>query len=291
MTERQSSFAERPLLVLALGGNALSPPATVGDDYPVERGIISRTGVLLDQLTGTGYRLLVVHGNGPQVGRLLRQDPAHGNLDIHIAQTQGELGYLLAAAMQESAVGVLTRVVVDTDPGPPVKPVGPVLENRPHDEPAIRAGEGWRVIVPSPRPLEVMEQAAIQKLLEEQHVIAGGGGGIPQNDAGEVVHGVVDKDWVAALLAVRLNATHLVFATDVAGVLAEPATPFRAPLPSLDLAYARTLIKSGVAAPGSMAPKLESAIDFAGATGRSALICALDQIDAALAGSAGTRVG
>ena len=92
MTERRTTFAERPLLVLALGGNALSPPATAGDDYPVEREIIGRTGVLLNQLTETGHRLLIVHGNGPQVGRLLRQDPARGNLDIHIAQTQGELG-------------------------------------------------------------------------------------------------------------------------------------------------------------------------------------------------------
>ena len=291
MTERRSSFAKRPLLVLALGGNALSPPAAAGDDYPVERGIISRTGKLVDQLTQTGHRLLVVHGNGPQVGRLLREDPAHGNLDIHIAQTQGELGYLLAAAMHDPAVGILTRVVVGANPGPPVKPIGPVLQTRPHDEPAVRAGDGWRMIVPSPRPLEVMEKAAIQRLLEEQHVIAGGGGGIPHNDAGEVVHGVVDKDWVAALLAIRLNAAHLVFATDVAGVLADPRAPSAAPLPSLDQTSARTLIERGVAAPGSMAPKLESAIDFAEATGRSARICALEQIAAALAGSAGTRVG
>ena len=127
-------------------------------------------------------------------------------------------------------------------------------------------------------------------LLEQQHVIAGGGGGIPQTDAGEVVRGVVDKDWVAALLAIRLNATHLVFATNVAGVLAAPEAPSGAPLPSLDLTSARTLIEKGVAAPGSMAPKLESAINFAEATGRSAFICALEEIDAALAGSAGTCI-
>jgi carbamate kinase len=289
--ERQTHFPHRPLLVLALGGNALSPPATTGDDYPVEREIVGRTAVLLDHLARAGYRLLIVHGNGPQVGRMLRQDPAHSSLDIHIAQTQGELGYLLAAAMREPAVGVLTRVVVGADPGPPVKPIGPILEAQPQEGPATRAGDGWRLIVPSPRPLEVMEQAAIERLLEQQHVIAGGGGGIPQNDAGEVVRGVVDKDWVAALLAVRLNAAHLVFATDVAGVLAEPEVPSGAPLSSLDLTSARTLIKRGVAAPGSMAPKLESAVDFAEATGRSALICALDQIAAALTGSAGTRVG
>ena len=291
MTEHQNQFAQRPLLVLALGGNALSPPATVGDDYPVEREIVGRTAELLDQLLDAGYRLLIVHGNGPQVGRLLRQDPAHSNLDIHIAQTQGELGYLLASAMKGPVVCVLTRVVVGADRGPPVKPIGPILEVEPRQQPAVRVDNGWRLIVPSPRPLEVVEQAAIQQLLEQQHVIAGGGGGVPQNPGGEIVGGVVDKDWVAALLAIRLNASHLVFATDVAGVLAEPDASSAVPLARLDLDSARSLIDRGVAAPGSMAPKLESAIDFAAATGRSALICALDQIDAALTGSAGTRVG
>ena len=81
-------FGERPLLVLALGGNALSPPTAEEDDYHVEREIIQRSAKLLNHLATDGYRLLIVHGNGPQVGRLLRQDPSHGNLDIHIAQTQ-----------------------------------------------------------------------------------------------------------------------------------------------------------------------------------------------------------
>ena len=207
----EERFSERPLLVLALGGNALSPPSKAGDDYPIEREIVNRTAWLLDQLTAAGYRLLIVHGTGPQVGRLLRQDPAHGNLDIHIAQTQGELGYLLAAAMRELAVCVLTRVVVGASPGKPVKPIGPILEVEPQNQPAIRVGDGWRLIVPSPRPVEVVEQAAIRALLEQQHVIAGGGGGVPLTASGKVVSGVVDKDWVAALLAIRLDAAPLVF--------------------------------------------------------------------------------
>jgi len=290
MTEAHSTFDRRPLLVLALGGNALSPPATTGDDYPVEREIVGRTAVLLDTLANAGYRLLIVHGNGPQVGRLLRQDPAHGSLDIHIAQTQGELGYLLESAMRETAVCLLTRVIVDADPGPPVKPIGPVLETRPQ-EPATRSGTGWRLIVPSPRPLAVVELPAIETLLERQHVIAGGGGGIPQTESGTAVRGVVDKDWTAALLAIRLDAACLVFATDVAGVFADPQVLSGVPLASLDLKAARSLIQRGVAAPGSMAPKIESAVDFAAATGRSALICALDEIEGAIAGEAGTRIG
>ncbi len=288
--DETAPFDERPLLVLALGGNALSPPATTGDDYPVEREIVGQTAVLLDQLASTGYRLLIVHGNGPQVGRLLRQDPAHGNLDIHIAQTQGELGYLIQAAMAEPAVCLLTRVLVAADSGPPVKPIGPILEVRPK-QPATRSGSGWRLIVPSPRPVEIVEMPAIEKLIERQHVIAGGGGGIPQNESGEVVRGVVDKDWVAALLAIRLNASHLVFATDVAGVFADPETLSGTPLSNLDLASARSLVENGAATPGSMGAKLESAIDFAAARGRHAVICALEKITEAMAGKAGTRVG
>ncbi|HEY5645590.1 MAG TPA: hypothetical protein VIS76_06610 [Pseudomonadales bacterium] len=280
----------RPLLVLALGGNALSPPATMSDDYAPERRIIEATGARLRRLADRGYRLLIVHGNGPQVGRLLRQDPAHGNLDVHIAQTQGELGYLLARSVGGSAVCVLTRVVVAEPPGPPVKPIGPVLVQHPAGS-AMRTDGGWRSTVPSPRPLEVLEQPAIAALLESHHVIAGGGGGIPQTRSGQPAAGVVDKDWVAALLAIALDAEHLVFATDVAGVYADPQAPSGMPLASLTLEAARALIAGGVVAPGSMGPKLESAVDFAARTGRAALICALDAVELALVGRAGTRVG
>jgi len=290
MPEDSDTFEYRPLLVMALGGNALSPPSTHGDDYPVEREIVGRTARLLDRLVDGGYRLLIVHGNGPQVGRLLRQDPGHGNLDIHIAQTQGELGYLLSAAMEAPSACLLTRVIVAADVGPPVKPVGPILADEPA-QPAIRTGDGWRLIVPSPRPREIPELAAIETLIRRAHVIAGGGGGIPENESGQPVAGVVDKDRVAALLAIRLEAAHLVFATDVAGVFAESGTTSGVPLPHLDPEAAGTLIQRGIAAPGSMAPKLESAIRFATARGRQAVICALDQIEGAMAGESGTRIG
>jgi carbamate kinase len=285
------TFDARPLLVLALGGNALSPPVRSVEDYTVEREIVARTGALLNRLTGRGYRLLIVHGNGPQVGRLLRQDPAHGNLDIHIAQTQGELGYLLAEEIDEPAVCLLTRVVVAEDPGPPVKPVGPVLDERPAQGAVTRAGSGWRLTVPSPRPIEVVELPAIQDLTAKQHVIAGGGGGVPRSTSGSPVMGVVDKDWVAALLAVALEADRLVFATDVAGVYDNPDQETAEPIARLTPDDARALIISGAATPGSMAPKLESAVDFAERAGRSALICSLEDIETALAGTAGTTVG
>jgi len=283
-------FSSRPLLVLALGGNALSPPAGRDEGYEPERRIIRETGEQLNRLADQGYRLLIVHGNGPQVGRLLRQDPSHGNLDIHIAQTQGELGYLLAATLRGRALCVLTRVVVEDDPGPPVKAVGPVLTARPAGD-AVRSGDGWRVAVAAPLPLAVREQAAIGVLLEHHHVIAGGGGGIPETAAGSPVAGVVDKDRIGALLAVALDARQLVFATDVPGVYPEPDVRSGPPLAGISLDTARALIARGVVAPGSMGPKVESAAAFAAATGRPAHICALGAVARALAGHAGTRIG
>ena len=118
----------QPLLVVALGGNALSPPARGGEGYAEERRIVAQTARTLRDLAGQGHRLLIVHGNGPQVGRLLRTDPEPGNLDIHVAQTQGELGYLIARELApEPVVGLLTRVVVSEPLGAPVKPIGPIL--------------------------------------------------------------------------------------------------------------------------------------------------------------------
>jgi carbamate kinase len=281
---------ERPLLVLALGGNALSPPVSAGDDYAVERQIVGRTAEKLNRIVSQGYRLLIVHGNGPQVGRLLRQDPAHRNLDIHIAQTQGELGYLLAAAIDEPTVCILTHVVVDADAGPPVKPIGPVLDACPIDAASTPTGAGWRLIVPSPRPIQVIEQEVIAASLLHHHVVAGGGGGVPRSPTGEPVEGVVDKDWVASLLAVALAAAHLIFATDVSGVYEHSDQQEGEPISVLSPAAAHALIDSGAAGPGSMAPKLESAADFASATGRAAHICGIDDIEQAMAGTAGTRV-
>jgi len=283
-------FAERKLLVLALGGNALSPPVESGEDYDAERSIIAKTGQLLGRLIERGWRLLVVHGNGPQVGRLLRADPARGNLDIHIAQTQGELGYLLAAPIPGMAC-VLTRVVVGETPGAAVKPVGPILERPPADgSPAVATGHGWRVAVPSPRPLRVVELELIAGLVRTCHLVAGGGGGIPVTEDGTPVAGVVDKDWTASLLARELGASALVFATDVECVYERYESAGRAARPELTCDEARALVARGEAPAGSMGPKLEGAAAFVAATGRPARICHLEQIEAALDGAAGTRV-
>ncbi len=275
------------LLVVALGGNALSPP-TGEQSYAVERATVAATGRSLAALAAEGRRLLVVHGNGPQVGRLLRTDADTNDLDVHVAQTQGELGYLLAEALElatgKPAVAIVTRVMVDpADPafGTPTKPIGPVLRARPAMYPALTVAGGWRRTVASPRPLSVVEEKAIGVLLHDCHVIAAGGGGIPLARAANTtvrLPGVIDKDWVAARLAAAFDAQALVFATDVAGVEVDHGTAQARLREQLTLADARALLTAGVLGAGSMAPKVESAVGFVAATGRRALILHTDAL-------------
>lgn len=287
-------FDRRPLLVVALGGNALSPPAAADQDYATERAIVAQTGRALTHLAQR-FRLVIVHGNGPQVGRLLRSeaDPTRSNLDIHVAQTQGELGYLLMAALDAPVACLVTRVRVGADPGPALKPIGPILETPPEAcADAVTVDGGWRRVVPSPRPSAVLETAAIAALLPTHHVIAGGGGGVPLTENGAPVSAVVDKDWVAGLLAVALGAEHLVFATDVDGVYEGFGSANARRLTRLTPERGRQLLQDGSLGTGSMAPKVASALDFVTATGRTAHVCALADMQAALtAEAAGTVIG
>jgi carbamate kinase len=292
-----------PLLVVALGGNAVSPPRA-GLGLADERAHVARACLELAALARDGARLLVVHGNGPQVGRLLRAaglgDPAQ--LDVHVAQTQGELGYLLAESL-EACVGapcaaVVTRVLVALDDpafAAPSKPIGPVLAAPPAGVESARApeGGGFRQLVASPRPRGVLEERAVADLLVRHHVVAGGGGGVPlaETAAGRVpVPAVVDKDFVASLLALRLGAEKLVFVTDVACAYEGFGGAAPRALRALTPAAARERLAAGEFAPGSMAPKIEAAVAFAEEAGRAALIAPLGGVAAALCGNGGTTV-
>ena len=294
-----------PLHVIALGGNAVSPPR--GDlAFAAERAAIDRAAGELAALARSRARLLVVHGNGPQVGRLLAApglgDP--GALDVHVAQTQGELGYLLAEALdarlgRDASVALVTRVLVDErDPAftHPSKPIGAVLAVAPPGVPAARVpdGAGWRRVVASPRPVAVIEQAAIASLLATHHVIAGGGGGVPlvgEGAARQARPAVIDKDWVAALLAGALDAERLVFVTDVSHAFTGFGRADQREIPAMSRAEARAHLEAGMFAPGSMAPKVESALAFVEATGRPAVITALGSLEPALRGASGTTIG
>lgn len=279
------------LLVIALGGNALSPPA--GDQgYATERAAALTAARQLATLAAGGHRLLVVHGNGPQVGRLLGNAADTGNLDIHVAQTQGELGYLLAEALEQMSgtptVALVTRALVDpADPAfnNPTKPIGPLLPTRPASGPAVQLPGGWRRTVASPHPVAVVEERAIATLLRAQHVIAGGGGGIAIARTAQGLQGlagVIDKDWMAARLAVALDAQLLVFATNVAGVEDGHGSAQAQLRQRLTVAEACELLAAGGLGAGSMAPKVESALAFVAATGRPALILHSDVLAQAL---------
>jgi carbamate kinase len=298
-------MSRRPprLLVVGLGGNAVSPPA--GDlSFAAERAAIDQAAGELAALAADATRLLVVHGNGPQVGRLLAA-PNLGDgaaLDIHVAQTQGEIGYLLAEALERArparrVASLMTRVLVDAaDPAfaCPEKPVGPLLAGPVADSPCRAVpGGGYRRVVASPRPRAVLEADTIRALLEEQDVVAGGGGGIPlveMPNGRRSVAAVVDKDWVAALLAVQLGATRLLFVTDVTHAFEDFATRQEMPIAVLTCSGARAGLERGIFPPGSMGPKIASAVEFVAATGRPAVVTALGQVEAGLMGTAGTRI-
>jgi carbamate kinase len=293
-----------PLYVIALGGNAVSPPR--GDlSFTSERAAIDGAAAELVALAETGARLLVVHGNGPQVGRLLAAGGLGdlGSLDVHVAQTQGELGYLLAEALdarlgRDACAALVTRVLVDEqDPAfaHPTKPIGAILAAPPAGTPAARTpeGSGWRRVVASRRPVQVLEQAAIASLLSTHHVIAGGGGGVPLAHSGSARRAqpaVIDKDWVAALLAGALSAERLVFVTDVSHAFTRFGQADQREITTMSLVEARAHLDAGIFAPGSMAPKVESAVAFVEATRRPAVITTIGSLERALRGATGTTI-
>lgn len=279
-------FAERPLLTIALGGHALCDPnnPSVTD----ERVRIQKLTETFRELTKSGFRLLIVHGNGPQVGRLMVDDLDLDDLDVRVAQTQGELGYLLADAIGEQAVALVTSVEVSSEPASSFKPIGPVLDTPPHEGRCVRHAKGWRRSVPSPIPIRVREAEPIRVMSEMCHVIAGGGGGVPVLASGEPVRAVIDKDYTATLLAIGLNAQALLFATNVDFVYTDFADRPSLPNPSLTTAQAAALLDSQDWPEGTMEPKLRAAINFVETLARPAHICDWTSIVPALQGQAGT---
>jgi len=299
-----TSDASRPLVVVALGGNAISPPAA-DLSFATERAVIGRAAAEIARLAVQGARLLVVHGNGPQVGRLLCAQGIGDSesLDVHVAQTQGELGYLLVEALEtrladEPCAALVTRALVDPHDEAfrsPTKPVGAILAHPPLGVPSvpIPGGHGFRRVVASPRPIAVLELQAIRVLLTTHHVVAGGGGGVAlaaRQGSRAPQPAVIDKDWVAALLAIALDAERLLFATDVPCAFEAFGSAQARPIGKMPVAEARRRLASGTFLAGSMAPKVESAIAFTEATGRAALITTIVELEEACGGRAGTLV-
>ena len=306
------------IAVVAFGGNAL---VERGEDA-TQREQIRRAAQLagrLRALVDAGWRCLLVHGNGPQVGdALLRVESAVHQvpplpLDVCVAESQGSIGFLLETALRNALRGsrspepatLLTSVLVRaTDPQlhRPTKPVGPYYPRYRALE--IRRRRGWRMVhepgrgyrrvVPSPRPVEIVGLEALRGLLRDSRlVIAGGGGGIPvvRTTAGlRGVEAVIDKDLTAMLLARRLRAALFVILTDVEGVYEQWGRSGQALLPRLTVARARAGLRRGEYPPGSMGPKVAAAAAFASATGRPVLITSAAHLADGLAGRTGTLV-
>ena len=301
--------------MVAFGGNALLPDPL--DPSSQESRARALAGALR-LLNPSDEGLVLVHGNGPQVGMILLRIEATRDrippdpLDVLVAETQGSIGYLLARTVRSSSgpasqevAAIMTQVLVDgSDPAftHPAKPVGPFYDKKEalrlreaHGWHLASGPRGWRRTVPSPRPLRVVEMQTIREAAVHGHmVIAGGGGGIPviRGRGGELlgVEAVVDKDLTASLLAVALEAQRLAIITGVDAVYRGFGGLAPEPIPHLHLNEARKLIDSGELPPGSMGPKVEAAISFVEATGKKALITDVEHLEEALHHRAGTWV-
>ena len=306
-------------VAIALGGNALlrqGQEDTFENVYASARVAAER----VVDIAAAGWEIVVTHGNGPQVGRiLLQQEAASGwvspmPLDVCGAQSQGQIGYLLQATigdvffergMERPVVTILTLTRVRPDDPAfqdPTKPVGPFYEE---DEAAKQASErgwamkpdphgGYRRVVPSPAPYSIVETPVIRGLVADGViVIASGGGGVPVIEDGPRlvgVEGVVDKDLAAAILARDVDASVLLILTDVPRVQRGFGTDNPEGLDRLTVAQALELLASGELGSGSMGPKVRAAVNFVEGGGSRAVIGDLDQALAALAGEGGTTV-
>jgi carbamate kinase len=297
--------------VVALGGNALMRPGergTAAEQRANLREVAAVLRPLLDE-----PELVVTHGNGPQVGNeLIRQERAAEEapplpLYLAVAQTQAEIGALIESELSPVAgrpvACLLTHVLVaEDDPAfdEPTKPVGPFydevkaqeLERERGWKVVHDAGRGWRRVVPSPAPLEVVELDAIRSLLASGTiVVACGGGGIPATRRGEHLAGidaVIDKDRASSLLARALGADRFVILTEVPAVYSGFGTDHQQELRELSADDADKLVPELAA--GSMRPKVEASVDFVRATGHDALITSPAALGDALEGRTGTRI-
>jgi len=309
-------------IVIALGGNALqeaSKPATAEEQLAV----VEKTSEYIADIIAKGYNVTVAHGNGPQVGRIVLQNEASDSdatpampFDVCGAMSQGMIGYhiqqglskvLRARGIKKEVVTVVTQVVVDRDDPKfksPSKPIGPFYTQEQAERIANEkgyvmkedAGRGWRRVVASPMPVEIIELNAVKALTAAGFIVVTvGGGGIPVvKDENGVLSGtaaVIDKDLASERLAEDTDADALVILTAVEKVSINFKKPDQKDLDRLSVADAKRYIQEGHFAPGSMLPKVEAALLFVESKpGRRAIITSLDKAAEALEGRAGTVI-
>lgn len=305
-------------LVIALGGNTI---ARDGDDGSIEAQYARATEATraVCQLALSGFRIALTHGNGPVVGNIVmrgelaRHEVPPMPLFIADADSQGGIGLMLQQVLGNRLrelgsaimpVSVVTQVVVDpADPAfsDPTKPIGmhysredaTELERRHGWRFAEEPGRGWRRLVPSPRPLRIVESDAIRALLAGEMIpIAAGGGGVPvvESESGlRGVDAVIDKDWASAILADQIGADMLIVLMEADAVYEGWGTDRQRRIPRLTAAEARGLLGEGGLSRGSIAPKVEAAA-WSAQRGRPTLICRYEDLSLALDGHAGTLV-
>ena len=306
-------------VLVALGGNAMTGPDGRAAPHEQRRAIRRAMSHVAD-LVAAGHEVAITHGNGPQVGNILVKNELAAHvvppvpLDWCGAQTQGTIGFTMLDALEASlarrgaqrpVAAIVTRTLVDPDdPGftKPTKPVGRYL-SKADAEPLIALGQvwedrgakGWRRVVASPEPLEVLDAHTLLTLMQAGYVaVAAGGGGIPvvRDEDGRIrgVEAVIDKDLTAALLAGTLDADVLVIATDVDHAAVDWGTSEQRDLGRVTLAEMRAHATQGQFASGSMGPKVEAAVRFVEAGGRRSVITSLAHITDAVEGGFGTVI-
>lgn len=317
---RSVSGLTEKLIVIALGGNALlkrGQKGTFDDQYQNVKGTVAKIADLIER----GHKIVLTHGNGPQVGAtLLRHDAAKSivppfPLDACGAETQGFIGYMIQQALRNElksrgidkfVVTMITRVIVDKHDSAfqnPTKPIGPfytkeeadkVREQKPELVIKEDAGRGYRRVVPSPDPKIIAERTAIRALIDAGFVVvACGGGGIPiieENGHAVGVEAVIDKDLAGQRLATLIGANIFVVLTDVDGAYVNYGKPNQEKIKEITTGKLRNYAKEGQFKEGSMAPKVEAAIRFVESGGERAVIAALGDLIGALDGKTGTQI-
>lgn len=306
-------------VVVALGGNALLPAGERGD-ISQQFAHTRESLAPIVEMARNGWRIAVVHGNGPQIGdELYRNELARTQLPplplgVLVAGTAGWIGYMIQQSLQNAlekngidrdVVTMITQVLVDPDhpaTHEATKPIGRVLEKevaeilaRDHGWTIRAEGDGFRRLVPSPLPRDIVEKEQIKRLIESGTiVIAAGGGGTPVYRHStlklEGIDAVIDKDRVAAVLAEAIAAETLLILSNVDGVFRNFGKPDAEKISTISLNEARQLLEQGELGEGSMAPKVEAAISFLERGGKRAHVARLDQGLEALNGTAGTTI-
>ena len=310
----------KPVAVIAFGGNALLRPTDHGTQEE-QFTLAWKASRWLYEILRRGYELAIVHGNGPQVGNIMIQVEEAitkippQSLDVAVAQTQGSMGFMLAnqlrnrfneEQLEKDIAAVLTEVVVDRDDPAfenPTKPVGPfftsyranLLMQEQGWQMVEEIGRGWRKVVASPMPRRILGSRMLRRMITDGVVVvAGGGGGIPvYQDVGGYFRGVeavIDKDYVASILARDLAADLFIVLTNVPMVAENFGRPLQRWLRTLPVTRAREMLDTNQFPPGSMGPKVRAAIQFVEATGKEVLITDAEHLKRALEREAGTFI-